>query len=111
LHLPPLGPLSPRLVEVVDDDDARLGNRLDEVPVAEDARAMAIDGRRLRPDQRRHRVAHERAELGEERPQLARHVPLVPRAAVKGLDGVRNARASYLSDRVIHRWYLRNGHY
>ena len=101
LHLPPLGPLSPRLVEVVDDDDARLGDCLDEVPVAEDARAIAVDGRRLRADQRGDRVAHERTELGEERPQLARHVPLVPRAEVEGLDGVRHA--SIQVDEEIHR--------
>ena len=51
LHLAPLGALAARLVDIVDDDDARGGDAHDEIPPAEEARPVPLDRAVLRADQ------------------------------------------------------------
>src|SRR6266536_3325241 len=85
LHLAPLGALPPRLVDVVDDDDARGGDAHDEVPPAVEARAVAVDGAVLGPEHAGGGVAHERPEFGKEPADLRGDVALFARPDLEGL--------------------------
>ena len=100
LHLAPLGALPPRLVDVVDDDDARGGDAHDEVPPAVEARAVAVDGTGLGPDHAGGGVAHERPELGKEPADLRGDVALFAGPDLEGLDGIGHAGAGDLLERV-----------
>src|SRR3990170_4291561 len=100
LHLAPRGPLAARLVEIVDEDAARGGDAHDEVPPAEEARAVPLDRAVLRPAQAGGGVADLRPELGEEPADLGGDVALLARPHLEGLDGVGHAGAGDLLEGV-----------
>ena len=102
LDLAPLRALPARLVEVVDDDHPRGGNRQDVIPPRERARAMAFDRLGLGPDDRGDGMTDQRAQLGEETADLGRHEALVAGPHVERLDGVGDARTRDLAERVDH---------
>src|SRR5262249_4307614 len=100
LNLAPLGALTARVVEVVHHDHARGRDGLDVVPPPVRAGAMAVDGPGLRADQRGHGVADHRAHLGKEGADVRREVAGFPRTHLERLDGVRDAGARDLAERV-----------
>src|SRR5262245_13868788 len=102
LHLAPLRTLPAGVVEIVDHDHARRRNREHVIPPAKRARAMVGHGLRLGPDERGHRVADEGAEIGKERPDIRRHLTLVTRANLEGLDGIGHAGAADLAECFDH---------
>src|SRR5262245_33487025 len=102
LHLAPLGALAPRLVQVVNHDDARRRNGEDIVPPAERGGAMAFERLRLGPNDGGHRVADQRPQLRKQRADLGRHVALVAGTDVEGFDRVGHAWARDLPEGVDH---------